>query len=144
MKATPAEIADAIRTGRLGTAVIAGTRAASVPDVPDASPVKRAKYGNRVSVDADGIRWHSDKERRRYAELVLLERDGQIANLERQKRYQIDWNGVRICSYVADFVYEEMPLRALVVEDCKGMRTREYKTKAKLMLAAFGITIRET
>ena len=44
--------------------------------------------------------------------------------------------------YVADFVYLENGIE--VVEDCKGVRTKEYVIKRKLMLFLKGIRIRET
>ena len=44
--------------------------------------------------------------------------------------------------YVADFVYEDNG--DTVVEDTKGMRTKEYVIKRKLMLYRYGIRIKET
>lgn len=32
----------------------------------------------------------------------------------------------------------------MVVEDCKGMRTKDYIIKRKLMLYKFGVRIKET
>ena len=45
--------------------------------------------------------------------------------------------------YIADFVYKDRSGRE-VVEDCKGMRTKDYIIKRKLMLYKFGIRIKET
>ncbi|KDD41088.1 PF06356 domain protein [Bordetella bronchiseptica OSU095] len=44
-------------------------------------------------------------------------------------------------TYVGDFSYIEDGRR--VVEDAKGMRTRDYIIKRKLMLEKHGITVRE-
>jgi hypothetical protein len=44
------------------------------------------KFGNR-QVKVDGIRFDSVKEARRYNELKLLERGGEIKNLELQPRF---------------------------------------------------------
>jgi hypothetical protein len=47
----------------------------------------------------------------------------------------------RRCVYVADFVYTEDGKK--VVEDTKGMRTKEYVIKRKLMLYIHHIKIKE-
>lgn len=47
----------------------------------------------------------------------------------------------RKCSYIADFVYWDG--FEMVVEDTKGMRTKEYIIKRKLMLYKYGIRIKE-
>lgn len=46
-------------------------------------------------------------------------------------------------TYIADFVYTDAATGKLVVEDAKGMRTRDYIIKRKLMLYIHGIKIRE-
>ena len=62
----------------------------------------------------DGLTFDSQKEARRYAELKLLERAGQIHSLRRQVKYELipaqkihGRTVERACSYMADFVYEE-------------------------------------
>ena len=53
----------------------------------------------------------------------------------------------RRLEYIADFTYEELRPDGswvYVVEDCKGMRTREYIIKRKLMLHVYNIRLRET
>ena len=109
---------------------------------------KPMKYGNRT-VTLNGEKFDSHKEARRYGELVLLERAGQISNLERQVRFELipsqyrDGKCVeRAAHYIADFVYMEDGTK--VVEDTKGFRTPEYKIKRKLLLYMHGIKIRET
>lgn len=111
---------------------------------------KPAKYGNR-KVEIDGMTFDSVKEGRRYSQLKLLERAGEIRELELQVKYRLEVNGVHVCDYLADFVYEETVDRECghrrferVVEDVKGVRTKDYRIKAKLMKACHGITIRET
>ena len=47
----------------------------------------------------------------------------------------------RPANYVADFVYQENG--KTVVEDTKGMKTRDYILKRKIMLFIHGITIKE-
>lgn len=105
------------------------------------------KYGNR-KITVDGIQFDSRKEAARWQELKLLERAGEIQNLQRQVPFTLIPKQVRDgkvverpCVYKADFVYTQDG--AEVVEDTKGMRTKEYIIKRKLMLWQFGIQIRE-
>ena len=98
------------------------------------------KYRARKT-EVDGIVFDSAKEARRYGQLKLMLKAGVIAELERQRPYELTVNGVKVATYRADFVYRENG--APVVEDVKGFRTPEYKLKAKLMRAVHGITIKE-
>lgn len=109
----------------------------------------RSKYNNK-KIEIDGIIFDSRREANRYKELKLLEKSGEISNIERQKRFELipkqkDANGrvVRACSYVADFVYIDKEGHQ-IVEDVKGMRTDLYKIKKKLMLYIHGVTVIET
>lgn len=47
------------------------------------------------------------------------------------------------CVYKADFVYIDVETGQLVVEDTKGVKTKDYIIKRKLMLYVHGIRIRE-
>ncbi len=82
-------------------------------------------------------------EARRYQELRLLERAGEIRDLELQPRYPLRVNGRLICTYVADFRYWDVREGRQVVEDAKGVRTSTYKIKAKLMAAVHNIEVEE-
>ena len=97
----------------------------------------------------------SIKERKRGAELELLQRAGIISDLQKQVTYELIpahyevINGKRkcierACTYRADFVYFDERTKELVVEDTKGFRTTEYVIKRKLMLHEHGIRIKET
>ena len=121
------------------------------------------KYGNR-KITVDGHVFDSLREARRYQQLVLLLRAGRIKDLELQKEYELvpaqfeETNEVysrgtrkgekkrgkcieKSVVYKADFSYMENG--NLVVEDVKGMKTKEYIIKRKLMLNKYGIRIRE-
>lgn len=111
-------------------------------------------------VIVDGETFDSQKEYRRFRELVLLERAGRIQDLQRQVKfvlipaqYEPDTSGKRggmrrgrllerEISYVADFVYTEDG--KTIVEDSKGFRTTDYKMKRKMMLFFHGVRIKET
>lgn len=114
-----------------------------------------SKYKNR-KIEFDGIVFDSIKEKNRYQELLLLEKAGAIQKLQRQVKFVLipaQYSKTectkagkprcieRECSYIADYVYKEG--RRTIVEDAKGMRTKEYNIKRKLMLYVHGIVIRE-
>ena len=98
---------------------------------------KQSKYKNKKII-TDGIVFDSKKESERYIELKLLERAGEIKDLELQKVFELQpgfkKNGntyIRI-TYVADFYYYDIRNNKYVVEDVKGIRTEVYKIKKKL------------
>lgn len=121
-----------------------------------------SKYHSKKVV-MDGETFDSRKEYRRYCELLLLVRAGEITDLQRQVEFELipaqwetferysDKTGNRLkdgrrcveqkCSYIADFVYCKGGQR--VVEDTKGVRTDTYIVKRKLMLWVHGIRIQE-
>lgn len=109
----------------------------------------RRKYAN-VPTTLDGQRFDSQREARRYGELRLLEKAGQIRALTLQPSFPL-WASaargelVEVARYVADFQYDERDGQGwrLVVEDAKGVRTTVYKLKRRWFEAQYGITIRE-
>lgn len=102
--------------------------------------IRRAKYGNKKTI-IDGIKFDSKREAQRYGALQLMLKAGLISNLRLQVPYQITVNGMKVCKYVADFVYEDKGVE--IVEDVKGMKTPIYNLKKKLMKAVFGVVISE-
>ncbi len=102
--------------------------------------IRRAKYGNKKTI-VDGIKFDSKREAERYGALQLMLKAGLISNLRLQVPYQITVNGMKVCKYVADFVYEHKGVE--IVEDVKGMKTPIYNLKKKLMKAVFGVVVSE-
>ena len=105
------------------------------------------KYRNIKVKTAEG-QFDSKKEFERWNELKLMEDAGVISDLKRQVKYtlvppQEAENGrkERAVVYIADFVYKEAGKP--VVEDAKGVKTRDYIIKRKLMLYIYGIAIQE-
>lgn len=86
-----------------------------------------------IQTVVDGITFASRREATRYCELKLLQRAGQIRNLELQPKFPLIVNGKKVCTYIADFAFFEKNAR--VIEDSKGMRTAAYQIKRKLLLA---------
>jgi hypothetical protein len=108
---------------------------------------KPSKYRARRT-EVDGITFASKKEAKRYSELKLLERAGEIQNLELQPRFELQASGgAPLGAYVADFRFYERRQHVNVfhevVEDVKGFKTPLYRWKKKHVEAQYGITIRE-
>ena len=101
-----------------------------------------SKY-RAVPTKVNGIRFASKKEAGRYAELLLLQKAGEIADLKLQPKIPLTFKGYKICTYIADFLYFDRRLKQMVWEDCKGFRTPVYKLKKRLVLALTGIIITE-
>ena len=82
----------------------------------------------------------------------MLFRCGQIQDLRLQVNFTLqegyttaDGERGRPIVYRADFTYRERTGDGWcpVVEDVKGVRTKEYNTKRKMMLEKFGVKILE-
>jgi hypothetical protein len=109
--------------------------------------MRYSKYHSKT-IQVNGIRFDSKKEARRYEELKLLERAGEIQNLELQPEFELQpkfrKNGVtyRPIKYRADFKYTDHG--KIVIEDVKGMKTDVYKIKKKLFEYRYpDLTIKE-
>ena len=104
---------------------------------------KSSKFGAKKTI-VDGITFDSKWESERYGQLRAMERGGIVTDLELQVKYDIVINDIKICKYIADFVYkEESPDGEIkeIVEDAKGFETPEFKLKKKLMKAVHNIDI---
>ena len=104
---------------------------------------KKPKYRNEKTV-VNGITFDSKKEANRYKDLKLMEKAGKIRAIRIQFPCRLVANGIYICDYIADFVYRDQETGKDVVEDAKGVRTKEYRLKAKLFEACYGFKILET
>lgn len=122
---------------------------------------RKGKY-NSTKETVDGITFDSRKEARRYRELRLLEKAGEISELRLQVPYEliptqrepgtVGKRGAvhpgkiieKSTVYIADFVYKVGGEE--IVEDTKSDATRKkesYVIKRKLMLYLRGIRIKE-
>ena len=102
-----------------------------------------SKYGN-TKIRVDGRLFDSKAEAARWQELQLLERAGEITELERQVEYELipKQKGYMAVKYIADFRYTENGEQ--VVEDVKGYKGNPvWIIKRKLMLRVHGIRVRE-
>jgi hypothetical protein len=109
------------------------------------------KYGAK-SVVLDGHRFPSKAEAKRYGELKLLQKAGEITGLELQPKFPLVLpNGAEIlirsdrypngrkAVYRADFAYFTPARR--VVEEVKGMDTMESRLRRAVVEAIYGIRI---
>ena len=112
---------------------------------------KAPKYHNQP--DSRGnLRFDSKKEARRYDELMLMLKAGQIRNLRLQQQYTLQESyitetgeRVRAIHYVADFDKYGTVFWLPVVEDVKSRATKtaQYEMKKKLLRERFNLTITE-
>lgn len=113
---------------------------------------RRHKYGASKTV-VDGITFASKKEARRYGELRMLERSGEIRGLEIQPAFLIEINGEPVRApadkrgrrgaayrYYADFAYVDKDGRYRV-EDTKGADLPLSRLKRALVHAIHGVTV---
>ena len=138
----------------------------TIPGEPagKARPKKAAKYHSKKCECRQGHLHDSRKEAARCNELHLLQRAGEISDLEAQKSYVLipvqcetvsrisEKTGRKLkdktvvvekpCEYRADFTYK-LKDGTEIVEDVKGLRTPDYIIKRKLMLYVHGIKISE-
>ncbi len=118
----------------------------------------RSKLGNKAII-IDGQRFDSRAEARRYGQLRMLEKAGEISDLQRQKMYELipghyeyiptgkifsrgarkgqkEYKRVTVelpVKYIADFVYKDKDGNT-VVEDVKGYSDPNSATYAKFVI----------
>ncbi len=97
----------------------------------------------RKKVKFDGHEFDSEKEAKRYGELMSMQRTGLISNLQCQVPYTLMdgyiENGKIIgqITYIADFTYTDEFSKKTIIENTKGYRTEVYKFKKKMLEAIY-------
>ncbi|MQX89155.1 DUF1064 domain-containing protein [Sinorhizobium meliloti] len=99
-----------------------------------------SKYRNKKTT-VDGIKFDSKREAQIYSSLKQLERAGQVYEVELQKPYALTVNGQLVCTYKADFAFYDAIQKRNRVVDIKGVATRDFNIKRKLMRAIYGIDV---
>lgn len=95
------------------------------------------KYRN-IKTIVNGIKFDSKAEAERYIVLRTAQNNGEITDLKLQPQFQLQpkyinnkGKTIRAITYKADFSYY---IRGtLIVEDVKGMETKEFKLKKKML-----------
>lgn len=104
----------------------------------------KSKYRNVPTV-VDGVRFSSRAEAKRWDELRMLEKAGEITDLKRQVAFPLYVKDRLVANYVSDFSYHRRTgdLESyLVVEDVKGgILTEAFRLKAKMFEAFYGFPI---
>lgn len=95
---------------------------------------KPSKYRN-ARCEWKGEKFDSKRELERHLVLLDMQKRGEISDLLRQYPFTIKVEGMKICTYVADWRYVQRGQN--VIEDAKGFRTPEFKLKWKLMHALY-------
>ena len=127
-------------------------------DTPKEQDGKRKLHEQKVDgvlVDGTPVTFASKREQARYGELALMQKAGEISDLQFQVKYELippqvrsDGKKERGISYVADFVYKDKDGK-VHVQDSKGYRNpssaayAKFVMKRKLMLWVHGITVEE-
>lgn len=95
--------------------------------------MRRNKYNN-IKTKVDGHLFDSKKEARRYQELKTLQAVGDVWELQLQPNFPLLVNGVKVGTYIADFMYKTAEGK-VVVEDVKSKATKTpvYNLKKKIL-----------
>jgi len=102
-------------------------------------------------ITVDGRRFPSKREAKRYGELMLLQRAGEISDLQLQPAFPVQINGKPFCVYHADFAYKANSSESTkgcerIVEEVKSSGTRKdpsYRLRRKAAELYHGITVEE-
>jgi hypothetical protein len=91
-----------------------------------------------IKTEVDGIVFDSKAESIRYQELKLLLKAGEIKDLVLQPEFELQPQfkkgkvNYRSIKYIADFGYYDIRKGYKVIEDVKGVKTKEFKIKQKM------------
>lgn len=109
--------------------------------------VERAKdsmFKAIPTTTGDGQKFKSILESTFYKRMWTLQQVGEVVKIEREIRFELIVNGVFIAAYMLDFriTYSDGRVECI---DCKSAPTATllYKMKKQLMLALYGIEIKE-
>jgi hypothetical protein len=102
------------------------------------------KYGARKTPCRYGHTHASKREAKRCDELHLLQRAGEIEDLEQQPRFTFTVNGIELkhdngrrAVYTADFGFVDRQSARRVIEDTKGYSARDWPLRKALFRACF-------
>jgi len=109
---------------------------------------RRNKYAAKRT-ELDGIPFDSKREAKRWAELCLLERAGEIADLRRQVVLELEGRDGPLLTRTGrrmrltmDFAYTDLATGRTIYEDAKGVPTRDYEVR-RAVAAAQGVEVIE-
>jgi len=91
-----------------------------------------------IPTELDGIKFASRKEAKRYRELRLLEKSGELLFFLRQVPFHLPANVKYVCDFLCFWKDE-----TVTVEDVKGIKTPLYILKKKQVEATYPVSITE-
>ena len=108
----------------------------------------KSKFGNR-KVEIDGFKFDSQKEANFYCKLKILKDSGEIADFDKQVKFDIRVNNIHIANYFLDFLVKKND-GTIDYIDIKGqdryskkfIKTDVFQLKKKLVEAIYGIEIK--
>jgi hypothetical protein len=96
---------------------------------------RTSKYGaKRMTVD--GIGFDSKRESRRYLTLKDMQANGEIKRFHRQVKFDLEGGVIYICDFQVFHLDD-----TVVYEDSKGVRTKEFNMKRRMVRARYGVEI---
>lgn len=96
---------------------------------------KRSKYGaKRITVD--GILFDSKREARRYALLKHMQSAGEIKRFHRQVIFDLEGGVIYRCDFLV--VHNDDRLEYV---DAKGIKTKEFRIKQRMVKGRYGVEI---
>ena len=106
-----------------------------------ASKPKQRKYRNQP-VTVDGHRFDSKREAAYYGELRTREKQGEVSAVEMQVPFALlGPDGALLTTYRADFCFWDHIQDRFRVIDVKGVVTKEFRIKKRLMKSLKGIDV---
>lgn len=91
-----------------------------------------------IPTEYDSIKFSSKKEKQRYLQLKLLQQNGEVVFFLRQTPFHLSGNVKYVCDFLVFWKNGYV-----TIEDVKGFKTTMYKTKKKMIEAAYPIEITE-
>lgn len=144
MKLTIEELNKKVAAGTLvGYKIISKPKKNKASDLPQEKVKKKSKYGN-TKVIWEGVEFDSIKELTRYKHLLILQKAGEIKDLQRQVTFTLNINEDKIAKYICDHQYVICKTGEKIIEDVKSSATARISTfrlKKKMMKAILGIDI---
>lgn len=105
------------------------------------SKKKPNKYGAKKTI-VDGITFDSKREAAYYGELKIREKLGEVSAVELQRPFKLlGPKGELLCTYKCDFAFWDHIVDRFRVIDVKGIETRDFKIKKRMMRAMNGIEV---
>lgn len=105
--------------------------------------IPKRKFNNKPQVQGDK-RFASKLEQRKYNDLLLRERAGEVRKVEHQPKFTLKVNGRKVCRFTPDFSFWELIDDKWIwcIADAKGAITKKrddaFKVRAKLFTAIYG------